>query len=493
MVTVILVGAAMTAMVAAAAFVSVQDLRASTDDRRASSALAYAEAGIDRFILDIKRNEIDWDAIRLAGCSTSPYPNGVKRSGAIGNGTFEAVMKVYNPSGSDAASRFAPGACVGRTGAVPRYDEPQFFEITSTGKQPTAKRVVRQVIKITALGLPIGLFANAVAVNGTPNLSNISLVTDGDVIGRGKYAMSGIDPYYYLSDFWPTMSSSTHAPAAVHTTKAIYTGNSGSAQEHTPGSPLNCSANRNTGTAGQSQWDQSGSGGKITSPKCSNWAGTGALAGPPPTSKLTLDGTTDPVTGALLERGLKKVAPTPSLSDQDYLTLKDAAKQSGLYCYIPSGGTGTCRRGGTTFSMPPIIKNTDLTGLMPGTFVAYFEYEDPSKAMTTNEVDWDGDIALPPDGVQTTPNTCGSPYSSGVIIVRNGSFHINSGTQLNGLVLLPEGQVTDQGGFTINGTIIAKSMENLGNGTFQLNDCWLQHMPGPFLDITTTTWSEVDR
>jgi hypothetical protein len=478
MVTVLLVGAALTASAGAAAFVTVQDLKATTDDSRGSSALAYAEGGIDRLILDIRRGLVTWYDIRLAGCTTNPAnvtpdnPQGrdyLTSSGQLGQGTFKARLEVYTPPTSTTPAKYADtGACTGRSGSPPRYKEGQNFVITSVGEQPTARRVVRSVVKISARGFPVGVFARRVQVNGTPNLVNISLISDGDVLNRSKYAVSGTDLYYRIKDFWPSVSGATgdqRVPAGVHTIAQIYTQNS--ATEHPAEQGVNCIANRNTGTEGQSQWDQSGYGGTITR----NTACPGQSLLPPPSSKM-------------VQADLDRVAPTPKVSDQDYLTLKAAAKQDGIYCYIATTGATSCTKKGAAWSLPSPIQSSALTGLA-ASWVAYFEYQDPSKAETGNLISWNANVG--------STSSCTTPYQYGIIVVRNGSFHINGNTDLNGVLLVPEGKVTDQGTFTINGTIIAKSIESGGDGTFQMNQCWLDHLPGPFLDATTSRWSEVDR
>ena len=70
---------------------------------------------------------------------------------------------------------------------------------------------------------------------------------------------------------------------------------------------------------------------------------------------------------------------------------------------------------------------------------------------------------------------------------------MESNSVINGVLLLPEGNIDSQGSFDFIGTIIAKSVAMNGGGTFSLNQCWLDNMPGPFLDVTPTAWSEVDR
>jgi len=464
MVTVLLVGAVLTVAATTASFVAIHDLRASTDDRKASSALAYAEAGIDRIITMIRRGDMTWADFKGSGCAGYTL---VQRSGAIGDvgGQYDARILRFNP-GASGTNRFAPAAAACPASIPsPRHDAAQYFVVESTGRQPSAKRVVRQVIKISAMGLPIGIFANNFDLNGTPNIRTVSVISDGDIVGRSKLAFQGTDPYYKMRDFWPSLSGTTGAPAAAHTLGAIFPSIRGNAEEHRPGQPLNCVANSAAGaTVGQSQWDQSGSGGTINTPSpC-----TGQSMAPPPTSKFTRE-------------DYERVAPKPALSDQDYLTLKDAAKATGIYCFVPTVGGKTCTKKGVALTVNDNFNIGDghLTGLDKN-FVMYVEFEDPSKAMTTNEVKWGANVG--PCGTQ-----------SAVLIVRNGSWRMESNSIINGVLLLPEGNIDSQGSFDFIGTIIAKTVNMTGTGTFTLNQCWLDNMPGPFLEITPTAWSEVDR
>ena len=55
MVIVLFVGAALTVVASTAAFVTIQDFRAGGDDRRAAEALSYAESGVERLMLQIRR------------------------------------------------------------------------------------------------------------------------------------------------------------------------------------------------------------------------------------------------------------------------------------------------------------------------------------------------------------------------------------------------------------------------------------------------------
>jgi hypothetical protein len=456
MVTVILVGAALTVLASTAAFMAIQNLRASTDDRKAASALAYAEAGIDRVMLEVTKPAVTWKDLAQS-CGGSATFN---RSGDLGDGSYNATMTVSDAQGNPAATCPATG--------LPRYGAPQYFTITSTGTSPQATRVVRQIVKVTGAGLPVGVFADSATISGNPQMKS-SFISNRDIVGRDRIGFIGNDPYYRLSDFWPGLSSSTAAPTGAHSTGVIYAGGT---SEHSAAIPLNCDANRTTGSdpggPGQSQWDQSGSGATIPAgtPSCG-----GQTLAPPPTSKFT---------AADLER-VKPSDEPAYLSDQQYLTLKDEAKRNGIYCFIPTTGSPSCTKLGAAWSVSLTsgIDTTDLSG-MAANFVAYFDYQDISKATTDNLIHW-----------KATWWSCATGKSA-FVIVRNGSFRIES-PQLTGTLVVPEGRVDNQGSFEFNGTVLAKTMETNGNGTFEVDSCWVDHMPGSWMAYSSYRWHELDR
>jgi hypothetical protein len=485
MVMVMLVGAGLTVVASGAAFVTVRELRAGTDDRKAAEALAIAEAGIDRFVELIRGGTLTWGEIRLAGCDAA-HPS-LQVEGGVGNGTYQAVFSAYNPFGADSTARAAPAACT-ESENNPRSDSPktkQWFAITSTGQHPTATRVVRQVVQVGVLGLPVGIYSEDIDGQGSGDFRGISMITPGDLTGREKMSFEGTDPFYKLADFWPGMSDELFAPAAVHTLGTMYLKKDNSNQVEHPPNP-NCLANGPQGTSGQSLWDQSGRGGNVTA-TCSNWPGSPAGTDGPPAGAF-------PTTSLITS--LDNVIPRPDLSDQDYLTLRATAKREGLYCKIEANGVRTCTRlnaswlptgSGTTVRVddPDVLGNGSTIPALPNDFVAYFEFVDASAAMTSNIVNWRAPVGPCSDTL--------ADNRSAVIVIRNGSYDGDDGDTVNGLILAPEGELTTRGGHTIHGTVITKSVDISGTAEFQLDSCWVRNMPGPFLDVTPQRWSEVDR
>lgn len=482
MVTVLLVGASLTAVASVAAFGTVREFRATADDRRATTALAIAESGVDRMVELLRSGTVTWGEIRLAGCDAT-HPK-LTSTGSVGEGSFQAEFQVYEPNETLSTT------CATRAGqdSRPPKNTARNFAIVSKGTHPTASRVVRQVLAIKALGLPVGIYADNIESNGSPDFAGVSMLSPNDVQGRDKMSFKGTDPYYALSDFWPSMNSTTAVPAAIHSTGTIYSKKLlFSTQEHTSSQPKNCTANGPQGTGGQSLWDQSKDGGEITS-TCAQWLG------PNPNTPAGPGTGTFPPTSLFTSADLERVTPRPKLSDQDYLTLRSSAKQTGLYCFIATGGAMSCTKRGeqwdpqTGLQGAVIVDQTPVNFVMEVNkdFVAYFEFQDATKAQTTNDVDWRASVTPCSDDPALN--------RSATIIVRNGSYDKGAGNEVvNGALIVPEGDVVVLGDHTIHGTVIAKRVDLKGTQHFQMDPCWVNNMPGPFLDVTPGAWSELDR
>ncbi len=487
LITVLLVGSAISVVASTAAFVTIRELRAGTDDRKGAEALAHAEAGVDRLLQYLRSGGVTWGDIRLAGCtfngvSYPPFtfvggPNGGQGTVVSPSG-FTADLRVYDRTASGAA-RFPPTACPTSEPQAPKGSASRYFVITSTGQSPAARRVVRQVIQVRALGLPVGLYADRTDAGGTPAIGNcspgapagqgISLVTRFDVGGRSQLGFCGTDPYYTLQDFWPSLSSATRAPSAIHSTGTIFLKqNLLNDREHPP--VLNCTANTR-GTPFQSKWDQSFPGGPITS-TCAIFGDTGPV--PPPTSHFS-------------EADRLRVAPRPQLTEQDYATLKSTALEGGLYCFIPSlvTATASCLERGQPSALNPRAAIAAVPAGLDNNFVAYFEFE---KDDGVSGIQWTASY-----GRCNDPPSPTSPNQSYVLVVRRGNIREVAGGINRGVFLIPEGAFVQRGGGTIVGSVIAESIDLGGSGTVRLDECWVKNMPGPYMNFLPFHFSEVDR
>lgn len=484
MMTVIYVAAVLSVVSATATFVTIKEFRAGADDRRGAEALSYAESGVDRLMLLLRTENLGWNFINEAGCRKAPI---FVPKGWLGTDQYyNAHLTVFDASPGltmdqrlpDLGTWTKPGdgwvepgpadatsICTTRNGVLPDPEKPQYFAISSTGEHPTAKRVVRQVIAIRAKGLPIGLYANHVNVQGgNPSTLDISLVSRGNVDGREKLAFAGYDPYYKMGHFWDGASMADPAPAAVHARGTIFCKQQQCGDdliEHP--TALECGANPN-GTAWQAQFDQSGGGGALSGAPCS-----GSPLPLPPYSSLS-------------DADLDRSTPKPELDEQDYQALKAGAQASGLYCRM-SGNSGTCTTPTRTFSTNGTIQDADVAEF-GGSFISYFEFDSGNPGQIT----WKAPSGPCSDDALIHQNT--------TIVVRHGGLDLTGKDEIVGLFLAPEGTIWMRGSggiVKIHGTAIADQLDFGGNAEVKLSDCWVQNMPSPTLRITPISWSEVDR
>jgi hypothetical protein len=479
---VLFIGAVLTVVSSAGAFMTIKEFRAGADDRRAAQALAYAEAGVDHMELAIKGNYWNYQQIMLSGC---PGHTTQTVTGTIGNGAYTTEVR--------------PVTCQDPVPIVRPTDPGRRIEIESTGTQPTATRVVRETALLKPKGLPVGLYARTrVNVGGNAGVTGVSLITPGDIVGRDQLGFTGNDPYYTKRSFYGTSVPDPDAPmpSAAHAGNLIYCQSkcpsSKSQIEHpfvpTPTGaslPYNCLANPR-GTAGQSVWD--GSNWTPLNPSAANIPGTASCTGVsqfPPTSQFT------PEQANLL-------APQPELTDEDHRALKTMAQNRGIYCKVTRAPAQTeeCTKWTPTGVVP--LDSAEVSGIqlgntevanLPKQFVIYVDFpggvgNDP-KDFPNSFVKFNGALGSCIDDPVTNV--------TGVVIVRNGSFRFTSGASLNGAIFANEGLLDSQGTYSFNGVAIADEIEIISGANSTLNECWLKNMPMPFMDLTPLSWTEVDR
>ena len=514
MVTVILVAAVLSVVSSTAAFLTIKEFRAGNDDKRGANALSYAEAGVDRFFYDLGTNsDITWGRLNEAGCALEPISLNrgevVDPDGSVSGdeGYYDAYLTVFDPttpslSNSDrmpdiqdwtpeGAVTWNPAwndsttLCTARDGLDPHPNEAAHFAIFSKGQHPTAKRVVRQVVAVTARGLPIGLYADNVGVQGgNPETFDISLVTPGDVQARNMLEFRGNDPYYTLGHFWDEaalvakgLDPEDPAPTAVHARGTIYCTNSAKnvcgndLKEHPE--VLNCVVN--PVLPSQAQWDQSGEGGDLSSySPCPGWSNL------PPYSNFTPE-------------DFQRAAPKPEVTEEMYAALKASAKRTGMYCVMSSSSSGNCTSPGGSFSTNGLIQNPPAG--VSNNYVAYFDFPSTGNIsqVSNNIIKWKAATGLAMDPCPA-PNT----YKSVVIVVRFGSLTLEGNGEIVGAFFArdPGGvvQLRGQGNaFKVHGTALAWKLDFGGNGGALLSDCWVKNMSFSFMRYKPLTWGEIDR
>ncbi|HEX2196248.1 MAG TPA: pilus assembly PilX N-terminal domain-containing protein [Actinomycetota bacterium] len=473
MVTVLLVGAALTVMATSASFLAVRDLRSGAASNNGVKALGYAEAGLQRFLRELKLGSYGLGAVLKAGCSTPPVQ---LPEGRIGDGTYSAQLTVFDASTSPqvpppwtgAASNGGPCGTARFTPPGPAAKDPWTYAVTATGRSGNATRVIRAVVTISSSGLPVGVFVNKVNANGNPSFGNISLFANSDVYGREKMTFSGNDLQYTIGDVYgPTApNASLQIPAAVHSVGAIYMkANGKNTRLHPP--TVNCSAS-------QSLWDGSLFGGPILAPPPPP-----CPSGPyPPTSKFTSADIVN-ITGK---------SSLPKLTEREYAGMKAAAQATGLYCFIPTSGGPQCTvYNPATSTRVAYTLGTVNSNPIPNTsYVAYFEYA-PGGDPVSNQRTINWNAAVSPCSDDPALN------NSAVIVVRNGSIQFRSAATMYGNVVVPEGAVDVAGGYTITGSVIANDLRIRGNGTFRQDACGQRNSPAATMNVSGGRWSEIDR
>lgn len=480
MVTVLFIGAVMTAVTSVAAFSTIQEFRQGRDDRKASEALAYAEAGVDRFIKFIKTSgSINYNDLNSAGCGVNP-PLSIP-SGKIGNGLFTASLTVYNPFASNPVDRFPPAACNNRpvTPHPGQGGDLTYFVITSRGTHPDAARVIRQIISVEPIGLPVGLYARNFILKAHPAYNNVSMIAAGIITDRINDSFKGNDSYNLVSDLYPEgvvgRNLSDPAPAAAHAGEQILLKLS-STPEFTgstlnPGGYKNCLADR---TPGRSIWDTQGF-------CCPNGAGP-ITSGCPSSS-------TDPTAPGYPKSSVFNYVQPPPPPHEDYL---EGARSSGIFCSFPGvGGSGatTCTSRGVPFTYSENSFVTAMTQLQLAgvrNFIVYVEYR--SGTATQNNFSWDGSVwGCNPDRLLNR---------SVVVDIRNGGFSDigAGGDKINGAIFA-EGDFNTTGRMTFNGSIHIGGTASFGGSSelVTLDPCWVKNFPTTFLKVLPGHWSEVDR
>lgn len=487
MVTVLFVGSALTVLTTTAAFVSMRGLRATGADSQSAKAMAAAEAGLERFMLDVKRGAVSYSSMQEAGCASAPV---ALAPGTLGPGTYNVELTIYEPTQnpkvpnspwSSANDLVAP--CSTRSGNL--------FAITATGTQGSGTRVVRQLIQATPgqSKFPLGIYAENIDANGNPDMNNISVFTAGDIVGRGKMSFSGTDANYQMNDVYDQtafssfgwsggLSWTTNIPAAVHATGEIYVkGASTRGREHpkTSTQAVNCDANdtRNGGYALQSEWDGSACGGctspLITSDVC------GGLPGYPPTARFT-------------SADLARIAQVRNFTEDEYAALRATAQTSGIYCNFDSG-VNQCWKNGVAGAAQTTWQDGDLP-TTSATLIAYFDFPYSSNT-TTNWIRWKASWKAI-SGVMCNP-TNPADNRTLVAVVRNGSFDLGGTAQVTGAILAPEGDFDSTGTPVLHGSITARTFRVRGNGTFESSSCFASALPTTTGELSPAGWMEVDR
>lgn len=493
MVTVLFVAAALTAVTSVAAFATIREFQAGSDDRKAVEAIALAEAGIDRYLTYIKSGLLTFRDMNKAGCGSSPPLE--LPVGSVGNGTYTASLTVYDPTASG-TSRFPPDACANRPLKPHNADgDLTYFVIRSVGQHPAARREIQQVIALKPVGLPIGLYANRIDIQSARHpFENISMISETTISNRGQAAFIGEDSYYLVKDFYSGVTGSisldSPIPAAAHAATQILLGKS-SDPEFTAdaGGTHNCEAN-NTLVAGsvafQALWDGDGS------------SNSGTIAAADITADPSCTGQSGyPNSSKFLPDQLAAFSK-PRLSLEDHQALREAAKIYGVYCSFPGTPPAVGDSAGQICYKQNVLQPATATydGLIEAvssvrnSFVAYMEFRSGTAANNN---------LLSPFSVWGCTDTDPNPpdtNKSVVLVARNGGVKWlgGAGQMISGAFLI-DGNFEVRGGLEFDGTIVAGGTIAITSASqhFRLSDCAIENLPGPFFQTIPGHWSEIDR
>ena len=374
MITVILVGALLTAMASSMAIISSTNLRNAGRDRVAGAAMGSAEAGVADAIAYLKTTNTvtalacspdcgaanPWGEDNPSQRKSLSYPDGGKARVHI------VVDQAFNPPAVKTAVYTIKSD--GTAGAGPGL------------------RRLEQTVTVTPLPFPIGVYANQINLNGTPQTFQQSVFSVECISGRDKMKFEGIDAYYGI-------------PAAAHSTKFI------SKKSNTPCQP-NAADNIHAGGACHPIYihDQDKQGGPVGAP-CA-----GAAGGTSYFDQTMLD-----------QYGRQ-------LTNDQLAGLRTAAQAQGQYYTSPT----------FTAPNPAVYPNA----------VLFFDLPADGKVSIQNELNaytWNGSCATPPRTVIIVVNhsSVGSGELkmnanadlSGAIFVQRGDFEYTGTARFTGTLV----------------------------------------------------------
>jgi hypothetical protein len=484
LVTVLFVGATLMVLTTTAALVSVRGLRATTADAQSGRALAVAEAGLERFMLDVKRGAVPVASMKEAGCGSAPI---ALPPGTLGPGTYAVELTIYEPTQTKKVPT-SPWSIANDSAPPCSTRTSNLYAITATGRQGSGTRVVRQLVRATPgkSKFPLGIYADRIDSNGNPDMNNISVFTAGDIVGRAKMSFSGIDENYTMRDVYDAtafggfswaggLNWDSPIPAAVHATGEIYLkGTNNRGREHPPSA--NCTANdtRNGGYVLQSEWDGSAcsgctNSGAITSDTCVG------LAGYPPTARFT-------------QADLDRIAQVRNFTEEEYASLKATAQTSGIYCDF-SAAVDDCWKNGVLGASDKNWSTADLP-TTSSTLIAYFDF--PYSTNTSgNNITWSATWTALSGGMCNLTNPADNRTL--VAVVRNGNFSFGGNAQVTGAILVPEGDFDSTGTPVLHGSVTARTFRVRGNATFESSSCFASSLPTTTGELSFAGWTEVDR
>jgi len=443
MIITLLVLAVLTALATTVASVTVNNLGSSVKAQQAGAALSAADAGVAQAMDHL---QLGIGGLKCSPtCATNPW----------GNRDAPATATIAGTAGQAYTAWIEPIA------PFPAND-PARYVIHAVGTaNGSARRVVDVEVQVTRTTVPLGIFARTIDGGGTVDVDNQSIFSNGCVYSRSKLTLSGIDAAYGI-------------PAGVHTSQII-TDSQGSGQYcpttnkpiHTDTAPCNPLFPH----------DQDRLGGSLLGTPCeSTQTGNPSYYAP---ADLDNDGTND-VDGSYV-RGdgtLLKLFNflQPALSETQMQRLRSLAKSQGNYWTSSTGWTSPNERKAVMYFD---LSKTDLGGVVNLNDIG----PDP--------VDFGRDT-----GLSATDAACDD--RSLIIVIDGGNARLNSNQRLTASLFLtsgaPNGRILKANGTSeFIGTMYGDRADLTGTANISMDDCFLNNPAAGMIQLTQTSYRELDR
>lgn len=450
LVLVMIVTAVLAGVGATVFTLSTNNLGNARRDRQASSALANSEAGVAQAMAYLK-NRGAGQLVCAPQCEDkNPWgeePYSVDQDSfpsmqvtLANQETYSVWIETIQPVGPKAPGLYRVNS-IGNSGSGP------------------GARTVQVDVQVAPFDFPLAVFGDSIQAGGSGAITTESLFSTGCIFKRSKIKFSGIDNVYGIpaaahSAQYITDSQATGSSCAASDSKNIHAPSGGTPKYCNPSYP----------------YDQDRQGGPLDS--STGCQGTNGVY--PQTSLLSSAEQMASQYGFNLE-GL-----SPGQIDQ----LRTAAQEQGFYST-------------TSAAVPAVLQDDVLSQQYPNPVVFYeFDSSVPAKSRL---VDLKGFSDVTYGRAANLGSTApGCTPRNVIVVVINGDVRLNGNQTLVGSIFAlgpaPYGNVMKANGTSqLIGTLYAKSLDLTGTADINLDPCFLANLPGQLLNVTASTFREVDR
>ena len=462
------IGAVLTAFSVTAITLTTNNLKNTTRDKQANSALATSEAGVAEAVEYLR------SAAKLTNLTCmEPVP-------AVEPATPDPAQAPCYSTTRAWTSKKAPtqvavdGGGLGCTVAQTCYDvwistvikynpitaPVGKYRIHSTGRfgnGPASRSVVVDV-DVRPYPFPLGVFAEQLTGAGGAGISRESLFTRSCIEGRASDTGPGNGGGLRFSG---GIDLAHDIPPSAHSTSDISTGQCGQSNNniHRPAQPCNTSL--------PDYYDRSASGAALNAtlhPACfERWTSIKTGRKYPTTSKFT---TAD----------LQAIGYRPrGLSDDVYSVLESRAKASNTYFTDRSANpfAALSALGGAQAVLYYKVAAGEKVTLGPTNFPTAYLRSEQDTSCTGNPV------VIVVEGGDLTLNSIGTGNGGGVTGIATSIF-------------VPDGAYAGQGSVWVIGTLFAKEAKLAGTQDFRLDTCFVENPPSSIIDVKVTGFREDD-